>query len=62
MSAPLATGAKALQVPSGVGVLPVRTLSATPVPVGVVAIQLSAPQSALWPASKTRETKVPEGG
>ena len=59
MSAPFATEVKPLQVPSGTAVLPVRTLSATAVPVGVVAIQLSAPQSEPWPASKTRESKVP---
>ena len=33
-----ATGTKALQVASGVGVLPVRTLIATLVPAGVVAV------------------------
>ena len=62
MSPPLeAIGLNALQVPSGVGVLPVRALSATPVPSGIEAFQLRAPQSALWPApaSKTRDSKVP---
>ena len=65
MSSPeLAIGVKALQVRSGVGVLPVRTLIAIPVPDGVAEFQLSAPQSTLWPgpASKTRESKVPEAG
>ena len=65
MSPPLlAIGVKALQVPSGVGVSPVRTLIAIPVPAGVAEFQLSAPQSAVWPtpASKTRESKVPEPG
>ncbi len=38
---------KLLQVPSGVGVLPVRTLIAIPVPDGVAEFQLSAPQSAV---------------
>ena len=42
MSPPLAAiGVKPLQLPSGVGVLPVRTLSATPVPPGVSAVQTS---------------------
>ena len=42
MSPPLAaTGVKALQLPSGVGVLPVRTLSATPVPRGGLGVQPS---------------------
>ena len=63
MSPPLvAIGVKALQVPSGLAVLPVRTLSATPVPAGVAAFQLSEPQSAPWPASKTRESKLPDAG
>ena len=46
------------------GVSPVRTLIATPVPRGVAASQVSAPQLALWPgpASKTRDSKVPEAG
>ena len=47
MSPPLeAIGLKELQVPSGVGVLPVRTLSATRVPDGAAEFQVSAPQSA----------------
>ena len=53
---------KALQLPSGVGVLPVRTLSATPVPAGVSAVHERASQSTDWPASRTRESKVPEPG
>ena len=59
-----AIGVKALQVPSGVGVSPVRTLIAIPVPEGIAEFQLSAPQSAIWPApaSKTLESKVPEPG
>ena len=63
MSPPLLLiGVKALQVPSGVGVSPVRTLICTLVFGGAFAFQLSAPQSAAWPASKTRERKVPEAG
>ena len=58
----VAMGVKLLQVPSGVGVLPVRTLSATSVPAGVSSVQLSAPQSAAWPASRMRESKVPVAG
>ena len=65
MSPPeVAIGVKALQVPSGIGVSPVRTLIAIPVPNGVAEFQVSAPQLTLWPApaSKTRESKVPEAG
>ena len=63
MSPPLALiGVNELQLPSGVGVLPVRTLRTTEVPEGVLAIQDSGPQSALWPASRTREVKLPAPG
>ncbi len=55
-------GVNALQLPSGVGVSPVRTLICRLVPGGALAFQLSAPQSAAWPASKTREMKVPAAG
>ena len=50
-SPPLVIDVKALQVPSGVAVLPVRTLSASVVPVGTVLVQEKAPQSAGPPAS-----------
>ena len=56
------TGLKPLQLPSGVGVLPVRTLSATPVPAGVSAVHERASQLTDWPASRTRESNVPEVG
>ena len=63
MSSPLAAiGAKELQVPSGFGVFPVRTLSATFVSAVVSAFQPSAPQLTPSPASKTREWNVPEPG
>ena len=52
------TGVKAVQVPSGVGVLPVRTWISMSVPGGVSSLQLRAPQSAWLPASKTREVNV----
>ena len=64
MSPPLevAIGAKALQLPSGVGVSPVRTLSCDAGPgrrVGVPAER--APVGTLaGAASKTRESKAPE--
>ena len=56
------TGLKPLQLPSGVGVLPVRTLSATPVPAGVSAVHERASQLTDWPASRTRESKCPRPG
>ena len=65
MSPPLdPIGAKSLQLPSGVGVFPVRTLIARSVPDGVAELQVSAPQLTLWPApaSKTRESNVLEAG
>src|SRR5580765_2210566 len=54
-----ATLAYAVQVPSGTGVSPRRTSSATLVPAGVVALHDSVPQDTADPASKTRETNVP---
>ena len=63
MSSPLAAiGLNELQLASGVGVLPVRTLSATPVPGGVAEVHARAPQSAPSPASRTRESKLPDPG
>ena len=56
------SGAKLVQLPSGVGVSPVRTLSAMPVPAGDAAVQLSPFQLTVWVPSKTREVKVPEPG
>ena len=59
MSSPeAAIGLKALQLPSGVAVSPVRTLRPTEVPAGVSASQVSAPHWTGSPASKTREVKV----
>src|SRR5215831_3677067 len=54
-----ATLAYAVQVPSGVGVSPRRTSSATLVPAGVVALHDSVPHDTVAPASNTRETNVP---
>ena len=58
----VAIGAKLLQLPSGVGVLPVRTLSWMSVPAGVFSIQLSWFQLTAWPASKMRDSKAPDAG
>ncbi len=58
--APFATGKKLLQVPSGVGVLPSRTLRVVPVPAGSVCVQPSEPHATFWPASKMRESKLPD--
>src|ERR671932_343911 len=51
---------KAVHVPSGVGVSPVRTLSARLVPGGVMLVQEAICQVTCWPASKTLESKVHE--
>src|SRR4029079_18524168 len=56
---PLATDAKALQVPSGVGVFPRRTDRPRVVPPGTSAAYDSVPQLAGAPASRTRDVKVP---
>src|SRR5437867_12146630 len=56
----LTSGVKAVQVPSGVGVLPVRTLSAKPVPAGSPAVHAASTQETDPPASSTWDTKVPE--
>ena len=58
--APSATGKKLLQVPSGFGVLPRRTLSVIPVPAGRVCVQSSVPHATFSPASKMRESKLPD--
>src|SRR5438105_14005827 len=54
-----ATGANALQLPSGTGVSPWRAKKAAPVPAGSSAFHDSPPQSAGCVASNTRETNVP---
>ena len=51
---------KSVQVPSGVAVLPVRTLSARLVPAGSPAVHVASTQVADPPASRTRDRKVPE--
>src|SRR3954467_1046263 len=53
------TELNAVQVPSGTGVLPRRTLTVTAVPDGRSAVQVAAPSVAVVPASKTRDTNVP---
>ena len=58
---PLDRAEKPVQVWSGVGVSPVRTPIPMLVPAGVVCVQEIVPQETLCPASKTRESKVPEG-
>src|SRR5262245_13366960 len=55
----LATGMKPVHVPSGVGVLPIRTLRAPLVPVGVVAVHVRLPQATGALASMTRDVNVP---
>ena len=55
----LATGVKGVHVPSGVGVLPLRALTVMPVPSGITLAQVAVPQLTTWPASITREVKVP---
>src|SRR5262252_4681162 len=52
----VATLAYAVQVPSGVGVSPRRTSSATLVPAGVVALHDSVPHDTVAPASNPGET------
>ena len=54
-----AKGAKGVQLPSGVGVLPCRTLRLTLVPAGSVFVHVALPQGTLLPASNTRDVKVP---
>jgi hypothetical protein len=49
---------KAVQVPSGTGVFPNRTLIPIPVPAGVVLVHDAVPQLAIAPASKIRDVKV----
>ena len=58
-SGPGTTGTNGLQVPSGVGVLPVRTPIASVVLAGVSAVQLILCQLTATPASNTRETNDP---
>ena len=52
--------AKAVQVWSGVGVLPRRTLMFRLVPFGRSLVQVAVPQVTLLPASKTRDRNVPD--
>jgi hypothetical protein len=60
MVAPLPlTALNALQLPSGTGVVPLRTLSVKVVPPGTLAVQLALVQLAAPPASSTREVKLP---
>ena len=59
MTPPFATGENGPHEPSGVGVSPRRTLSASVVPLGMSATYDSAPQSAVLPASWMRDRKVP---
>src|SRR5262245_19960721 len=56
---PAPTGVNAVQVASGVGVLPVRTLIATLVPAGVLAFHWMLCQSTGLLASNTRDRNVP---
>src|SRR5215471_6289110 len=60
MSLPLATEVKAVQVPSGEAVLPVRISRPIPVPGGAACVQARVPHDTLWPPSKMRELKAPE--
>ena len=62
MSPPLLISGEGAPAPSGVDVSPVRTLSCKLVPGGALAFHVSAPQSAAWPASKTRDSKLPVAG
>src|SRR5664279_3777344 len=57
---PLPTAWKVVQEPSGGAMLPVRTDRTAAVPVGRAFVQENVPQFTLWPASNTRERKVPE--
>ena len=58
MFAPLDTGRSAVQVPSGVAVLPVWTYTSIDVAGGVEALHEIAPQSTGAPRSITRDWKV----
>src|SRR5437868_14443544 len=61
MAAPeLARGIKLLQLASGVGVSPTRTLSARLVPDGTSADHAASNQPTGAPASRTRDKKLPE--
>src|SRR6478672_6843760 len=51
--------AKEVQVPSGVGVLPKRTLRASVVPAGVAVTDDADAQTVGVPASRMRDVKVP---
>ncbi len=48
-----------VHVPSGVGVSPVRTLSATDVPAGVATSAERSPQARSLPSPSTRDVNVP---
>jgi hypothetical protein len=55
-----ASGVKLDHVASGVGTLPVRTLTAWVVPDGTSAFHVAVPHPVTDPASKTRDVNVPE--
>ena len=54
-SAPLVTADHEDQLLSGVDVLPLRVSTIILVPAGRLAFQLTLPQNAIWPASKTTD-------
>ena len=61
MAAPeLPSGMKLLQLASGVGVSPSRTLTAKLVPAGIAADHVASNQVTGAPASRTRDRNVPE--
>src|SRR5438067_1118785 len=59
MVPPLLTIDQPDQVASGVAVLPLRVSIIMVLPAGTLAVQLTAPQLATRPASKTDEVNVP---